>query len=181
MFTIREWKIIITLLFIFISSFIIYASFANSKSSNNTALDVQTQNQEVLKQKIAMIKDLNKSVMGESTRKVLNYLSSTTTDAQVKIISNSPFRDVKNDLTPDLIKTKFIAINGNAINGIGAQLFILFPAKPDHVYRLAFQLTNSTSTPLILADFAKAEDSPETIKAFLTNLQPYLNDPEMLK
>jgi hypothetical protein len=182
MFTIREWKIIgiLVALFVFftIAKFFLY----DSRRTSQTAIDTQVNQgptQEQVKVTADSVKALGKTPMAKATRNIFNSLNATNTKAREKIISNYPFKDVKDKLSVEKTSSKFWVINATAINGVGAQVFILFPQYPDHVFRAAFQVNNSTSTPLLLSDFEVSEDTPETIKNFLDTLAPYANDPQM--
>ena len=182
MFTKREWKIIGILLIIFVACLAAVFLTRGGTNPGNTGIENQQLNtEEIAKQRIAQIKELNKTPMAGSARQVFNFISGTTTEATNKILSQPIFAGVKDSFSGEMLKSKFVPINGSAINGVGAQLFILFPAYPEHVYRLAFALTNSTTTPLTIVAFEKSEDKRDSIDNFLKDLQPYLNDPEVTK
>jgi uncharacterized protein YpmB len=182
MFTIREWKIIGVLLALFVFFTIAKFFMYDNHRKPQTAIDTQVNqgpSQEQVKVTADSVKALGKTPMAKATRNIFNSLNATNTKAREKILSKFPFKDVGDKLSVEKTNSKFWVINGTAINGVGAQVFILFPQYPDHVYRAAYQLTNSTTTPLILSDFEVSEDSQDTIKNFLNTLAPYANDPEM--
>lgn len=163
-----------------VSYFLTKRSIMNSLEQNQVNNQALNQENNVA-QAAEEIKKLTNSPVGEVTRAYFDFITSTSSKGVQEILTKPPFIKVSDNINSDVLKSKFVLVNGNSIPVVGAQAFVLFPQYPEHVYRVSYQMTTSTTTPLVMVRFEKSEDTKENIDKLLTALQPYLNEAGFMK